>query len=894
MARINSAWAWAGLIVLALFAATAGAALTKKSDVLNSKHNLSMPSTGPSTRTITAVSESQICAFCHTPHGASTTDTAGNPLSGQLWNRRVPGSTTYTKYSSTSLDAEAIQSNFNGQPGGSSKLCLSCHDGTLALGTVNVINGTLGNPGVNIGMTGGVTTLPAGSYTANSGYTAVIGTDLTNDHPISVDYTNALAVRDGELRQVNSNALQNWSDGTRDIIGKRGPGYRPVLPLEGTGTNGIGQVQCASCHDPHIVDTDATKGDQMFLRLNRFQETVPAAAFNKDGDIICLGCHDKNTGTSWAVSSHGSSSVATQTYKPNAVTPRQFPTATTYKVWKFSCLNCHNGHTAPGAQRLLTEGTSAPLVAGPGGATPAGGATRQGAGGVAQQENTCYLCHTSDANSILLQTSGPILIDIQTQAALGSRHPITTATADAHSIGTSDSSNGCAAAPNKCGADGMESTTLLGGSRHAECTDCHNPHRVAKVQKISDALPGGTGNATAGGVHDHRDTTGYIHDNIASGVLRGTWGVEVTGWETPPSGGLNGTTSTPTSKSFNARPNAFVVKRGDPGNPGVIGLPGNHAFVTREYQVCIKCHSNYAYSDNNVYGTAQEASSGRPAMGGTGETAINSNGRANFTTYTNVAKEFQPAAGHTGDTPANKGNDGGACGATTTVSCDAVNHRSWHPVFGATGRTGYGAYYPPWNNAGARGSQTMYCSDCHGIATTTSATSVIPANRSPTAAHTSTSQSWGPHGGTTTNNTQVFMLKGVWNQTAGAATANLLCFKCHCGTMYGGNSGTYGTCTGTSGFNGSGSAKHTGRSDHNTVCQRCHTPIVHGWKNKSFLVNLRDIGPEAGRTVGSLATSNTYTNGPYYSGAQLGIRTMRPSGTGWTQTDCAIGTGTNH
>jgi len=97
-------------------------------DVAQSKHNLSVTSPG-------AVSsdESQVCVFCHTPHGA--TNSPGAPL----WNRQL-STATYTTYTSSSLDAEAIAGQLQ-QPGGSSVLCLSCHDGSMAIGTVNVSGG---------------------------------------------------------------------------------------------------------------------------------------------------------------------------------------------------------------------------------------------------------------------------------------------------------------------------------------------------------------------------------------------------------------------------------------------------------------------------------------------------------------------------------------------------------------------------------------------------------------------------------------------------------------------------------------------------------------------------------------------------------------------------------
>ena len=87
------------------------------------KHNLSTTGPGP----IKADSETEICAACHTPHYAE-------PQSPPLWNRGFP-SANYTPYSSPSLQAAP------GLPTGYSKLCLSCHDGTMAIGAVRNLRG---------------------------------------------------------------------------------------------------------------------------------------------------------------------------------------------------------------------------------------------------------------------------------------------------------------------------------------------------------------------------------------------------------------------------------------------------------------------------------------------------------------------------------------------------------------------------------------------------------------------------------------------------------------------------------------------------------------------------------------------------------------------------------
>ena len=157
-----------------------------------------------------------------------------------------------------------------------------------------------------------------------------------------------------------------------------------------------------------------------------------------------------------------------------------------------------------------------------------------------------------------------------------------------------------------------------------------------------------------------------MHSNIISGVLRGSWGVE-------PNYPDN---------SFQSKPSSFAVKRGDPGNSSNTLLSA--AYVTREYQICLKCHSNYGYADDNVYpnGTA------RPLLGGTGLTPQNANGHSSFTRYTNQAKEFQAPSTHAVQVGSvSRGYDGGAGSAATVTATNNNNHRSWHPVMRATGRT---------------------------------------------------------------------------------------------------------------------------------------------------------------------------------------------------------------
>lgn len=764
---------WLALVIASL---SASALAQRVADIASTRHNLSVSGPGE----VTATSESQLCVFCHTPHSSN------REIPSPLWNRDLSDA-TYTLYNSASLDAGDLD-----EPVGASRLCLSCHDGTLAIGAVRNEPGRGGGDG-SISMQGTADdgTMPPGAGT-DTGHTRDLGVNLTNDHPISFTYDSSLADADGELRDPS----------LEEHIAVRA-GDRPLLPLEADGS-GNGLLQCTTCHDPHIKE----EGEyNKFLRVNRFQ-VDPAAGgdFSEAGDQICLACHDK-LGEAWASSAHADPGVADETYKGDAADMRQFPRG--LQVWEVGCLNCHNPHTTEGARRLLREGTD-------GGGTPK-------SGGSSAIEETCYQCHTSSLDSGVEGGTGTVP-NIRQDFQRARRMPITSADqpagSEVHDIED---------------ADFTESRETLGylnlDNRHAECTDCHNPHRVMR-----DSLFNGTRN-------DERRThvIGGPDGNLASGVLRGTFGVE------PIYSG----------ESFFDLPIDYDIKRGD-GGVGASEDVGS-SWVTREYQICLKCHSDFAYDDDNNF----PSGSTRPELGGPGLTSSADTQRSNYTRYTNQAREFQAPLAHQGN-PGDMGNEAGA-------DFDSNNHRSWHPVMAPTGRTtslrngmNSSSFESPWSDN--VGDQTMYCSDCHGANT--------PAGQHEPA----DGQAWGPHG--SQNN---FLLKGEWNTSSGSGSSNTLCFKCHDESSYTGGGGT-GFRTGR----GDGHEVHSAEDKMERIrCNWCHVAVPHGWKNKALLVNLNDAGPEVGLAPGTRISNGSlpYSNGPYYRNAMLKIRNFRQNAN-WSENDC--------
>jgi len=214
--------------------------------IVGSKHDLSVTNF----YNVKGDSSNRVCIFCHTPHSANSDLVDADGVKAPIWNRRISNMSAFVLYDESP-----------GTPSSVSLACLSCHDGVNAQGRTSAVDAGATHNVINAagsGLTG-----PNGGENPNCGachpfsrpkggglYPATtwqIGADLTDDHPISINYAASFAHRPGEFLAQPINGLKLFN----------------------------GKVECASCHNVH----DNANG--LFLRTSNTSSGV------------CKSCHVK-------------------------------------------------------------------------------------------------------------------------------------------------------------------------------------------------------------------------------------------------------------------------------------------------------------------------------------------------------------------------------------------------------------------------------------------------------------------------------------------------------------------------------------------------------------------------------------------------------------------------
>src|ERR1700722_9059901 len=225
------------------------------------------------------------CTFCHAPHSGIGGITP-------LWNQTL-SKAAYTPYSSTT---DNDQGNTQPTLGTTSSLCLSCHDGTVA-----------------VGQSAAYGTLPVtGSMNSADSF----GSNLSGTHPFSL----VLPMKDASNLVASLVSQGKTADPT---------GAVKLIN---------GNIECTSCHDPHVQSTDKIAQDFLVRDSSNGQ--------------MCLACHDPNRIVQgqpnqlagWTASIH-----QTATNQP-AANARVGSYST---VALNACTSCHMNHNSTASPRLV-------------------------------------------------------------------------------------------------------------------------------------------------------------------------------------------------------------------------------------------------------------------------------------------------------------------------------------------------------------------------------------------------------------------------------------------------------------------------------------------------------------------------------------------------------------
>ncbi|MDT8383948.1 MAG: cytochrome c3 family protein [Gammaproteobacteria bacterium] len=310
-------------VATAVVLGTSLVAVSASAGITNTRHNLGATGTGPNHTADTG----EICIFCHTPHGGDT----GAPV--PIWNKKLTTATftTYDQLGTSTLDAAV------GPVGSVSLACLTCHDGTQAIDNILNAPGSGGFDATGGGANGlGWTWTTDGTLDINGTFQGSvdggganiweIGTDLRNDHPVSMQYGgggySVSNLNGGGLGATGATRDEDFFPATP--IGTAGRWYvdntvagttgsfdkwdfklytRDTTGFAANANNGAafaGEkepfVECGSCHDPHFETTTFLRMPgtvDLTTALGGGTTSVAAASQSNTGSRVCLTCHNK-------------------------------------------------------------------------------------------------------------------------------------------------------------------------------------------------------------------------------------------------------------------------------------------------------------------------------------------------------------------------------------------------------------------------------------------------------------------------------------------------------------------------------------------------------------------------------------------------------------------------
>lgn len=454
--------------LLGILAMTFAAIASADDSVVHSPHDLSTAGPGQ----VRAVDESRVCIFCHAPHNASP--------EAPLWNRYNP-TTYYRIYDSSTTDARIDQ------PGPASKMCLSCHDGSIALGLLR-------NRDITAPLPMSHTFMPSGPRNLTN--------DLSDDHPIGFRFDRSLANRDPQLRSP-------------DLVSSKielGPrGELECTACHDAHNNELGDflriptregALCLTCHDmdgwragahsqsgaivPPMLRRDEPPTPFTSMRDNACNSChaphsaqQPERLLRENGDRLCLSCHDGITARNMLAVANLRSG-----HRSRPLSDRHDPAEDPFTMPPHvNCVDCHNPHAAQhnplgGFSRQISTATplASPVMRKVAGVT-LGGAQIDDA---RYEYEVCLRCHGERAIPL------PDRVVRQSDTLGNIRRQILPTAASSHPIGRAS----------RGGADTPSLRAELRSKTFLQCLDCHN-------NPDARSLGGGSPNGPHGSRFDH-------------------------------------------------------------------------------------------------------------------------------------------------------------------------------------------------------------------------------------------------------------------------------------------------------------------------------------------------------------------------------------------------------
>ena len=339
------------------------------------------------------------CYFCHAPHGGMAGTQVG------LWSQKLSTVGNYALYPQTQI------TNVVQQPvlGDQSNACLSCHDGTVAPGQTT--------PWGSIQMSGSMQSQD------------VFGPDLSSVHPFNFKLPLQMPPDQNLISTVVSSGVTG----------------NPAVQMPG------GNVQCTSCHNPHVQSLDAS---------NDFLVT------DNTSSALCLACHVSSPATAGMVTpKHASSAGPSETQRRGSSQPRSPKKSYNGLIEWTSSAHAQAGQQAARAANVGPHGTV--------------------------RKNACVSCHSThkaQAGAALLSPAKQVMptVDATAQNCLNCHNGGSTIAPSIADIYQEFAKKGHPF-PSGSNTHTMTESTLLNRNRHATCADCHEPHASQKTLSFLSA-----------------------------------------------------------------------------------------------------------------------------------------------------------------------------------------------------------------------------------------------------------------------------------------------------------------------------------------------------------------------------------------------------------------------